>query len=751
PLMIVCATRPDRETPAWAAKELAARTYPHRFHEIPLRPLTAADTNALVNQLLTISDLPEKLRTRILEKTDGNPFFIEEVVRTLIENGMVVRETNESGTQWRAVKHVEDIEIPGNLQALLVARIDRLEEGARRTLQLASVIGRSFYFRVLDAINRTVSAMENELDYQLLTLQQAELIREAARTPELEYMFKHVLTQEAAYSTILLRQRRKFHQQAGEAIERLFPERLDEFASLLAHHFGEAHDPRAARYEMLAGDAAYRVYAIPEAISHYEKVLRFFKQASGVLDKNLGHVFIRLGRCLELQSRYAEALDLYAEMTALARERGDEALELEALIVQGKVYAVPNHYQNPEKAQNFSDRALFLAQKLGDLRAEARIEWNFQLLKMYTGKMDAGIPHGERAIVLAQKLGMRDIEAHALQDLGLAYMAVGELAKTQNVLERARPIWQALGNLPMVVENFANASYERIMAGDFEEALRLSQRSFDLAKEIQNQWGQVNSRVFTSQAFLALGKIDQVNEIQNYFIPLARGFGHPGSALVLVQKAWTYANLGNFALAKEAADEAIQDSKTFAPFHAYALAVRAWYEIQDGNLPTAEQLLAQSVEIIGYNKTLIEIDILLTYIQTEMQLAQGQIADALEKVSALVTYLKQARILYFLPETLALKARLELRLDQAAVADQSLTQAYQIACTINFRTQAWKLAATLAQRAEQTGQLAQAEGFRQEAKIMVAFICENIQDQDVLARFKVFVEKNGVSLPQHQN
>ncbi|HNB53252.1 MAG TPA: hypothetical protein PK530_14980, partial [Anaerolineales bacterium] len=142
---------------------------------------------------------------------------------------------------------------------------------------------------------------------------------------------------------------------------------------------------------------------------------------------------------------------------------------------------------------------------------------------------------------------------------------------------------------------------------------------------------------------------------------------------------------------------------------------------------------------------------LLTYIQTEMQLAQGQIVDALEKVRALVTYLKQARILYFLPEALALKARLELRLEQVAVADQSLTEAYQIASTINFRTQAWKLAATLAQRAEQAGQLAQAVVFREEAKTMVAFICANIQDQDVLARFRVFVEENGVSLPQYQS
>jgi predicted ATPase len=100
--------------------------------------------------------------------------------------------------------------------------------------------------------------VQDELNRQLLTLQRAELIREAARIPELEYIFRHSLTQEAAYSTILLRQRREFHRQVGEAIENLFPDRLDEFAPMLAHHFGEANDSRAVRYESLAGDAAFQ-------------------------------------------------------------------------------------------------------------------------------------------------------------------------------------------------------------------------------------------------------------------------------------------------------------------------------------------------------------------------------------------------------------------------------------------------------------------------------------------------------------
>src|SRR3990170_6315980 len=139
--------------------------------------LSISESGTLVDNLLTISDLPEELRQLVLRKSEGNPFFLEEVVRVLVDHGVVQRD--ESGLRWKAAVSYEEIEIPDNLQALLLARIDRLEKDTRRTLQLASVIGRSFYHRVLQAIVAAVS----DLDQQLVTLQRVELIRELGRRP----------------------------------------------------------------------------------------------------------------------------------------------------------------------------------------------------------------------------------------------------------------------------------------------------------------------------------------------------------------------------------------------------------------------------------------------------------------------------------------------------------------------------------------------------------------------------------------
>ena len=193
PLLLLCATRPEQSANGWKVVEEARAGPGHRYSEIALRPLSDDDSNRLVDSLLTVADLPEGMRRQILDKSEGNPFFVEEVVRTLIDSGAVVRD--ETGTRWSATERTgAEIIIPDNVQALLVARIDRLEEAVRHTVQMASVIGRSFYYGIL----KRIADLGGSLDRHLARLQSAELVFEAARLPELEYAFRHSLTQASA-------------------------------------------------------------------------------------------------------------------------------------------------------------------------------------------------------------------------------------------------------------------------------------------------------------------------------------------------------------------------------------------------------------------------------------------------------------------------------------------------------------------------------------------------------------------------
>jgi predicted ATPase len=244
----------------------AETDYPHRYTEITLKPLEADETDRLVRTLLNIEDLPEEPRQLILRKTEGNPYFVEEVVRSLVEQEVVRR--TEDGLQWNTSKSIRDISIPDTLQALLMARMDRLDRDTRATLQLASVIGRAFYHRVLRAISDSAVA----LDRHLSALERVELVREASRKPELEYVFRHELTRDAAYNSILRRRRRELHRLVGQAMEALFEDTLEANAHRLAQHFDAAGDAnRALKYYTMAAEAAASISANTDAAGHYAR------------------------------------------------------------------------------------------------------------------------------------------------------------------------------------------------------------------------------------------------------------------------------------------------------------------------------------------------------------------------------------------------------------------------------------------------------------------------------------------------
>jgi tetratricopeptide (TPR) repeat protein len=271
PLMILMLMRIDRDHGSWGVKFKAETDFPHRTTEIQLRRLSAGDSSSLLEQLLGETKLPGEILRTIMERSEGNPFYLEEVIRHLMEQDLIIQD--EQG--WHATEELEEMSIPDTLQGVLLARIDRLEVDVRRTLQMAAVIGKSFLYRILE----TISEAEMQLDTHLSQLQRVDLVREKARLPELEYIFKHALTQEAAYNSLLHERRKVFHLKVGEALEELFPDRLDEFSGLMAYHFEAAEVlEKALGYLQRAGDQARQSYAHQEAIDFYERALVILRE-----------------------------------------------------------------------------------------------------------------------------------------------------------------------------------------------------------------------------------------------------------------------------------------------------------------------------------------------------------------------------------------------------------------------------------------------------------------------------------------
>ena len=339
PLLIVGLSRPERDTPAARLRELCTREYADHYTEIRLAPLSQSDSAQLIRNLLEIENLPTHLRELIVQKAEGNPFFLEEVIRTLIDTGTVARDA--SSGHWRATTQIETIQIPDTIQGVIMARVDRLAEEVKQVLRMASVIGRSFLYRVLKAI----AEAGQRLDDDLSDLQASELIQEKQRLPELEYLFKHALAQEATYESILLQRRRELHTRVAQAIESLFAERLEKFYGLLAYHYARAEVwDRAQEYLLKAADHAGQMAADAEALNLYEQAMAAYGRAFGdkwdlgqrvSLERKMGEALYRRGEYREAVEHFRRGLAYLGYRLPTTRQEVRNALVREFLVQLG--------------------------------------------------------------------------------------------------------------------------------------------------------------------------------------------------------------------------------------------------------------------------------------------------------------------------------------------------------------------------------------------------------------------------------
>ncbi|MCB9133175.1 MAG: AAA family ATPase [Anaerolineales bacterium] len=315
PLLLVCIFRPepDQNHPVWQIAAHGDRLSAGQHLSLHLQPLTADDSEILLTNLLGMP-LPSRLVLRILSQSEGNPFYVEEIIRSLIAHGALVQDP--ANGQWQLVDDLANIAIPETLQNVLAARIDRLDYNERHVLQMAAVIGRIFPLRVLAAVSSDVLNLEE----CLRSLVQQELIRQRSGAQELEYIFKHALTQEAAYNGTLKRQRQVFHRQTAEALERLFAERVEELLSILAHHWEHSDNPqRAVEYLLRVGDRARLAYANQEAADSYERALSLLQQQGN--DEGSARILMRLGLVHVAAFDYQQASKAYERSFVLWNRR----------------------------------------------------------------------------------------------------------------------------------------------------------------------------------------------------------------------------------------------------------------------------------------------------------------------------------------------------------------------------------------------------------------------------------------------
>ena len=325
------------------------------FAEIAIRPLDRQTGEALVNNMLQVKGLRHAVKQHIMDRAGGNPFFIEEIVRSLIDEGAIVR----ANGAFEVTEKIDHVVIPTTINEVLTARIDRLEEQTRNLIKVASVIGRSFFDRILKEVATSIESIDERLAY----LKDAQFIRDRMRMEELEYLFKHALAQEAAYESTLIQQRKALHGRVAESIERIFQERLHEFYGMLAFHYSKTDElEKTEEYMVKAGDEALRSSASSEALHYFQEALQLYLTKYGDdadpaklagFEKKIALAFHNKGRWSEAVEYFDKVLERLGAPLPKRGFFGMVRLAWDLLVFLKMIYwKLPNSKKTPSERDN---------------------------------------------------------------------------------------------------------------------------------------------------------------------------------------------------------------------------------------------------------------------------------------------------------------------------------------------------------------------------------------------------------------
>ena len=708
-LLILCLMRIDRSHASWNVKLRAETNFAHRYTEIFIKRLEDNESRLLLHELLGVLDLPEDVQHLVMHRSEGNPFYLEEVIHHLVERGLISRKWDS----WVVASEIGDIGVPETLQGILLARIDCLEEDIRRTLQMASVIGRSFLYRILDAI----SDVEKQLDDHLSQLQRLDLIREKTRIPDLEYIFKHSLTQEAAYESLLIERRKEFHLKVAEALQKIFPDHAEEFYGLVAHHWERGGNAeKAIKYHLLAGERAQSLHAHLEALGYFNSALELVGEEDLIY---FSIVHRRAQVLLELyQGKLAD--NDFERIHNQALKTGNQEDELEALLGLARANYIialdESEGESASKSRVYYEAAYTLASEIGDkagmVKALVPTIWLDDFWPDYEKQARA---NAREALELSLELGEEDL----ILDSKLATFYTGTLID----LKLGEKLHLALEEREDITR--LNALQFRLMwanlrRGYFHQAVKSCDMGMTLAEKIGVP--PVQYPTIKALALLNLGRFDEARRsLDDEVADEAHRFGRAFKELGL---GVYYLELMAYGRAKEKLESAIMQAKLLG---------RDWMQV------LARVNLARAHAEDGSKDQSRNKDILRHLINLdnpEAMIRVGDFARIEGRFSEALEQAEKAEILSIetgkLPGTIhALLLKSRILLDEGNLQDaiSIAEEGVQISETMEYLPMIWRIRGIKAEGLMRLGEEIEAENEYEQARDVIRQLAKNISDE----------------------
>lgn len=537
PLMLICIYRPERTDPCWSIGEMASKM--EGYVEVTLGKLSREESRRLLEALIDLEDA-EELKELILDRSDGNPFYMEEILRSLIDDGVLV----EREGRWRVEGEVAEIRVPDSLEQVIGARIDKLEDDPKYVLQKSSVIGRRFEYPILKRV-----AEVERLEEHLNKLCALDMIKPV---DEVSFAFEHILTYEIAYNTITAPRRRRYHGEVGDCIEGLYRDVLERFYGILAHHYSRSdNDVKAVIYLTLAGHQARMLYDNQTAKALYQMGLARFDrlpaEKAEELERYRGEIYEGLGDVCQMLGEYDDALQFYRKRL---ERLSSPAARASVRRRMGLVYDKKGEW---EEALRQFESALKELEGEPDPVEEARIYNAMGMIHFRRADYPRAIELISRAIELAEDRGAYDVLSNSYRYLGNCYYYLGDIGRAKELYQKGLEIARRLGDALQLSYYYNNLGAIHRREGDLDRAIEYYLKSYEEKEKI----GYADGMIVSLQNIATIYSDKGDSENAERFIDKARRIAERIGAQKRI--ADIYASLGTSAFYAGRYDQSIEN------------------------------------------------------------------------------------------------------------------------------------------------------------------------------------------------
>jgi class 3 adenylate cyclase/tetratricopeptide (TPR) repeat protein len=567
------------------------------YEEIRLQDLSLSEAQAMLESLLKTETIPSDLKRFVRDKAEGNPFYLEELVNSLIESETLLRDNGS----WKITRPITESDISSTINGLIAGRLDRLEKETKRILQEASVIGRAFLYEIL----KRATELGDRIDPGLNALERLDLIRTRTIQPDLEYMFKHPLTQEVVYNGLLKKERQAVHERIGLVMEELFCERLSEFYETLAFHFKRGQSlQKAVDYLMKSGEKSLRRYAVEESHQYYQEAFDLLKNKPAMTDEDrrlLIDLLIKWALVFYYRGDFTGLLSLLNEHEGLAESLTDRA-------VLGMFYGwlgFSLHCNGKAKeSYEYLCKALKIGEEIEDRSvigyACAWLTWTCADL----GLLEKALAFGQRAQDISRSFASDQyLYFKSLGGIGQAYYHTGETKKALQAGKALLDYGERHSNIRSLVMGHYVTGLGYITDGDYHSAIEYLESGTRLSADpFYSQFPRLplgGSYLFTNQVDKAETTLEEVlTYSQKFGAGVIGTFACVFMGVLLIAKGQMSEGL---KLLEEGQRECLENQRR--PLYAFSEYVlgKVYSQIAEGSGPISLSKMAKNIGFLVKN------------------------------------------------------------------------------------------------------------------------------------------------------